>query len=64
MDKNIKNENTYSENIKLGGFPPIIYLSFENKKKREFKKIIEEKNINNDINKLNILNIKNILGTK
>ena len=59
MDKNM-----VYEHINLGGFPPIYYLTNENKKKREFKKKIED-NINiNDINKLNILNIKNILEKK
>lgn len=52
-----KNES----NIKLGGFPPIIYVNYENKKKREFKKKIEDGINLTDINKLNILNIKNIL---
>jgi hypothetical protein len=57
MEKN-KNE----QNIKLGGFPPILYISNENKKKREFNKKIEQDINLEDINKLNILNIKNILG--
>lgn len=64
MDKNIDNENTNIDNIKLGGFPPIYYLTNENKKKREFKKKVESSININDINKLNILNIKNILGKK
>ena len=59
MKNNISVNN---EEINLGGFPPIYYISTENKKKREFKKKMEE-NINlTDINKLNILNIKNILS--
>ncbi len=63
MDKNTNEINNDNE-IKLGGFPPIIYLSNDTKKKREFKKNIED-NINiNNINKLNILNIKNILNKK
>jgi hypothetical protein len=58
---NIDNNVT---SIKLGGFPPIFYINNENKKKREFKKKIEDEiNITN-INKLNILNVKNILQDK
>jgi hypothetical protein len=64
MNKNMDDENTNNDNIKLGGFPPIYYLTNENKKKREFKKKIENTININDINKLNILNIKNILGKK
>ncbi len=56
-------ENNY-DNINLGGFPPIIYLSNESKKKREFKQEINENIDIKNINKLNILNIKNILGEK
>ena len=53
-----------SENNKLdmlGGFPPIIFVSEQIKKKREFNKNIETINTN-VLNNLNILNIKNILG--
>lgn len=50
--------------IKLGGFPPILYISSENKKKREFKEKIEDNIDIKNIKKLNILNIKNILGKK
>ena len=35
-------------NIKLGGFPPILFINMEIKKKREFQKI------NDSINLLNI----------
>ena len=48
-------------NIKLGGFPPILFINMEIKKKREFQKINDSINLVN-INKLNILNIKNILN--
>ena len=60
------NLNANSDDIKLGGFPPIYFISSENKKKREFKKKVENSidGINTNINKLNILNIKNILGDK
>lgn len=58
-------DNLVSDNeIKLGGFPPIYYISLENKKKREFKKNIEARIDKTNIDKLNILNIKNILGDK
>jgi hypothetical protein len=49
--------------INLGGFPPIFVLTDEFKKKREFNKGIETIN-KNVLNNLNILNIKNIFGTK
>ena len=55
-------KNNNDQTIKLGGFPPILYISNENKKKREFNKKIEQDINLEDINKLNILNIKNILG--
>ena len=64
MDKNIDNQNINNDYIKLCGFPPIYYLTNENKKKREFKKKIENNIDINDINKLNILNVKNILAKK
>lgn len=53
-----------NDDIKLGGFPAIYYLNNDNKKKREFKKNIENKLNINDIKNLNILNIKNILDKK
>lgn len=60
-NENIEDIET-NEIIQLGGFPPIIFISNETKKKREFKKKIEE-NINTEnVSKLNILGIKNILG--
>ena len=58
MENNLVSDNE----IKLGGFPPIYYISLENKKKREFKKNIEASIDKTNIDKLNILNIKNILG--
>lgn len=58
------NDINNNDDIKLGGFPPIFYMNTENKKKREFKKKIEENIDIKNINKLNILNIKNILGKK
>jgi len=61
MDKEL---NSDKNNIKLGGFPPIFFINKENKKIREFNKKIEEKIDIKIIDKLNILNIKNILGNK
>lgn len=60
-----KNEsNLNSKDIKLGGFPPIIFQNQQNKKLKEFAKINNnEENIKN-ISKLNILNINDILGKK
>jgi hypothetical protein len=50
-----------NNNINLGGFPPIYFISTENKKKLEFKKkAVKSVNIN-EIDKLNILSIKDIL---
>ena len=61
---NLNESDNQNDDIKMGGFPPIYYLSSDNKKKREFKKK-NEKNIDiKNITKLNILNIKNILGKK
>lgn len=60
MEDNLIN----NDEIKLGGFPPIYFIGSENKKKREFKKKIEDNIDKSNINKLNILNIKNILGDK
>lgn len=51
-------------NNNLGGFPPIFYINNDTKKKREFKEKIEENIDMTKIDKLNILNIKNILGEK
>ena len=48
--------------VNLGGFPPIFKISTEFKKKREFNKSIDTIN-KNVLNNLNIINIKNILGT-
>lgn len=48
--------------INLGGFPPIIYINIETKKKREFEKKATENLDTNSYKKLNILNIKNILN--
>lgn len=50
------------EKIQLSGFPPILFINNETKKKREFKKKMEESIKNDNTNKLNILGIKNILG--
>jgi|LauGreDrversion4_2_1035121.scaffolds.fasta_scaffold471305_2 hypothetical protein len=50
-----------TEKINLGGFPPIFYISKENKKKREFEQKITENLDTSSYKKLNILNIKNIL---
>ena len=45
--------------INFGGFPPIIKITDEAKKKREFKK---EKIYSEPRPNINILNIKNILA--
>ncbi len=47
--------------LNLGGFPPIIYISAENKKKREFEKKVKEDIEKSSFDKLNLLNVKNIL---
>ncbi len=49
------------EKINLGGFPPIIYITTENKKKREFEKKVSESVKSTTFSGLNLLNIKNIL---
>ena len=53
--------NVEEQDIKLGGFPPIIYLNQKNKKIKEFSKINNNDKNTKDISKLNILDIKNIL---
>ncbi len=60
----MNNTESQDNRIKLGGFPPIYYLSTENKKKREFKEKIKDSVDIKNIKKLNILNIKNILAKK
>lgn len=50
------------QNIKLGGFPPIMYLGQKNKKINEFAKLNDKDDSIKNISKLNILDIKNILG--
>lgn len=57
-------ENNQEQDIKLGGFPPIYYLSNEGKKKREFKEKMKNDDIMKNVSNFNILNIKNILGKK
>ena len=51
--------------INLGGFPPILYINTDTKKKREYEKKVTE-NINTttykNLNILNISNFKNILS--
>lgn len=49
-------------NITLGGFPPIKYLGQRNKKINEFAKLNDKDTNIKNISKLNILDIKNILG--
>ena len=63
---NNNNLNNNNQIIKLGGFPPILYINNENKKIREFKNNLTNSINLSDvvINKLNILSIKDILGTK
>lgn len=59
------NHSTQIDKIKLGGFPPIIFITENTKKIREFEKKTSNTKIDENIfNKLNILNIKNILGNK
>ena len=50
------------QNVSLGGFPPIMYLGQKNKKINEFAKVNNKDIDTKNINKLNILDIKNILG--
>lgn len=50
------------EKINLGGFPPIMFINNETKKKREFEKKATENLDSSSYKKLNILNIKNILN--
>lgn len=57
-------QNNQEQNIKLGGFPPIYYLSNEGKKKREFKEKMKNDDTMKNVSNFNILNIKNILGKK
>jgi len=61
--KNNENENN-NEQINLGGFPPIMYLGQKNKKIKEFAQLNSKNESFKNISKLNILNIKNILGNK
>ncbi len=49
------------EKLNLGGFPPIIFVTNENKKKREFEKKINDSIKSKTFSGLNLLNIKNIL---
>jgi hypothetical protein len=64
QNNQINNNNKKNKDIKLGGFPPIIYLNKKNKQIKEFAKINEDNNEQDtkNIGKLNILDIKNILG--
>ena len=51
--------------INLGGFPPILYITTDTKKKREYEKKATEKVNNSTYKHLNILKItdfKNLLG--
>ena len=59
IDKN--NQDINNEEIKLGGFPPILFLGQKIKKIKEFSKISNNDDNIKVISKLNILNIKNIL---
>lgn len=49
------------EKLNLGGFPPIIFITSENKKKREFEKKVNDSIKSSTFSGLNLLNIKNIL---
>lgn len=68
ISKNNKTTNSNNEqsnileNIKLGGFPPILYLGQQNKKIKEFSELSNNDDNAKNISKLNILDIKNILG--
>jgi hypothetical protein len=53
-----------SDTINLGGFPSIIYINNEIKKKREFEKKITKKLNTTSFNKLNLLNIIDIKKLK
>jgi hypothetical protein len=57
-----KQDKQYKQDVKLGGFPPIMYLGQRNKKINEFAKLNDKDTSIKNISKLNILNIKNILG--
>lgn len=49
------------EKLNLGGFPPIIFITSEYKKKREFEKKVNDSIKSSTFSGLNLLNIKNIL---
>lgn len=53
--------NDNIEKLNLGGFPPIIFITSENKKKREFEKKVNDSIKSSTFSGLNLLNIKNIL---
>lgn len=57
-----KSNQQNEQNITLGGFPPIMYLGQKNKKINEFAKLNNKDSDIKNISKLNILDIKNILG--
>lgn len=59
--QNKQNEQN-SNDVILGGFPPIMYLGQRNKKINEFAKLNNNDTDIKNISKLNILDIKNILG--
>lgn len=54
--------NVEEQDIKLGGFPPILFVGLKNKKIKEFAKLNNKDDNTKNISKLNILDIKNILG--
>lgn len=64
VSRSIDNKHNEEEKeVKLGGFPPIMYMGQKHKKINEFAKV-NDKDVNTkNISKLNILNIKNILGS-
>jgi hypothetical protein len=57
-----KTDEMYVQPIHFGGFPPIIFLGQKNKKIKEFAQLNNNDESFKNISKLNILNIKNILG--
>lgn len=59
---NNSHTNVEEQDIKLGGFPPILFIGKKNKKIKEFAKLNDKDDNIKNISKLNILDIKNILG--
>lgn len=62
QENNNFQKNVEEQDIKLGGFPPILFMGLKNKKIKEFAKLNDKDDNTKNISKLNILDIKNILG--